>query len=698
MPPLLGAKGHDNAMKAAADHLEEEHGPGAWLRMAVAPFAPLAPRVLFGLRLASSASLALFVTYYLELQNSFWAATTAVIVCQPSLGASLQKGRYRAIGTVVGALVMVTLLGLFPQQRNALIFCLALWCGLCGFLVVMLRNFAAYAAALAGITATIIFADTLSDPTTAFFLGVIRVSEICIGIGAAALVMLLTDFGVARRQLAGLLQHTAAQMSAGFLLALSQDDETAGTRAARRDVVRTLGPLNAAIDAATGESSYLHAHRGNLRATLAALLDALVAWRNVGHHRRRPGGDDAELSRELASRLARIDPTQIAGAPLRARETCQEVIAGIKAIRSADPTHCTLVDAARDVAICLAAITDAVILLGGGRAPRRRPAVQPLIIADPLPALLGGARAFAAVLCVAVFWIVTAWPNGPFAIVFAAIATLIFGSFGDQGRALARDYTIGAALIALLGGVLYFGVLPALSSFPALVALLFLLFVPLGMMQAGTWHNVLFLAMSIASLPLLGLGNPIAYDASSYLNLALAIIAGSTTGTLFFVAMPVVDPQVRTRRLIAFSLRDFRRLACRRRPGDMRRWSPLLTQRLEAMPPQASAEQSGELLTLLALGKAVIRLIDGVRTDEGQRALDEALDALAEGRLAPARQCLTRLELLAAGTPSPPPEAGATREVHLRAQIAVITDAIDDHAALLTARIDARGLFSSSFR
>lgn len=62
----------------------------------------LGPRFLFGLRLAASVCLALYCTYYLELQNSFWAATTAAIVCQPNLGASLQKGRYRAIGTIVG--------------------------------------------------------------------------------------------------------------------------------------------------------------------------------------------------------------------------------------------------------------------------------------------------------------------------------------------------------------------------------------------------------------------------------------------------------------------------------------------------------------------------------------------------------------------------------------------------------------------
>ena len=58
--------------------------------------------LLFGLRLWASVCLALYVAFWLELPNAFWAGTTAAIVCQPHLGASLRKGWYRMIGTVVG--------------------------------------------------------------------------------------------------------------------------------------------------------------------------------------------------------------------------------------------------------------------------------------------------------------------------------------------------------------------------------------------------------------------------------------------------------------------------------------------------------------------------------------------------------------------------------------------------------------------
>jgi uncharacterized membrane protein YccC len=58
------------------------------------------PPLLFGLRLWASVSLALHVAFWLELDNAYWAGTSAAIVCQPHLGASLPKGWYCLVGTV----------------------------------------------------------------------------------------------------------------------------------------------------------------------------------------------------------------------------------------------------------------------------------------------------------------------------------------------------------------------------------------------------------------------------------------------------------------------------------------------------------------------------------------------------------------------------------------------------------------------
>src|SRR5215831_17863466 len=135
--------------------------------------ADAGPPLLFGIRLWASVCLALFVAFSLELDDPFWAGTSAAIVCQPQLGASLRKGWFRMVGTVIGAAVVVVLTAGFPQGRLAFLGLLAVWCGICAFIATVLRNFASYAAALAGYTAVIIAADTLGatgGPSSEVFL------------------------------------------------------------------------------------------------------------------------------------------------------------------------------------------------------------------------------------------------------------------------------------------------------------------------------------------------------------------------------------------------------------------------------------------------------------------------------------------------------------------------------------------------
>src|SRR4051794_37084365 len=155
---------------------------GNWAGTLTAAGGPL----LFGVRLWTSVCLALFVAFWLQLDNPFWAGASAAIVCQPQLGASLRKGWFRIIGTVTGATMIVILSALFPQDRIAFLGLLALWGGLCAFAATAFRNFSSYSASLAGYTAAIIAADNLGATGGAtpdvFMLAITRASEICIGI------------------------------------------------------------------------------------------------------------------------------------------------------------------------------------------------------------------------------------------------------------------------------------------------------------------------------------------------------------------------------------------------------------------------------------------------------------------------------------------------------------------------------------
>jgi uncharacterized membrane protein YgaE (UPF0421/DUF939 family) len=119
------------------------------------------PTLLFGLRLWVAVCLALYIAFWLELDNAQWAGTSAAVVCQPSLGASLRKGSFRMIGTIVGAVAIVILTACFPQSRTGFLLGLALLSAACGLVATLLRNFSAYAVVLAGCTAAIIASDEL---------------------------------------------------------------------------------------------------------------------------------------------------------------------------------------------------------------------------------------------------------------------------------------------------------------------------------------------------------------------------------------------------------------------------------------------------------------------------------------------------------------------------------------------------------
>ncbi len=178
------------------------------------------PALLFGLRLWASVCLSFYVAFELELSEPTWAATTAAIVCQPALGPSLRKASFRMIGSVIGAVAIVILAALVRQDRVGFLVGLALWCAASVFVGTLLRNFAAYAAALAGYTAAILASDVLgplgtgsSDVT---ILAIDRALETCIGIVSAGVVLALTDLGHSRRKLAAELTSLSMAVMNGF--------------------------------------------------------------------------------------------------------------------------------------------------------------------------------------------------------------------------------------------------------------------------------------------------------------------------------------------------------------------------------------------------------------------------------------------------------------------------------------------------
>lgn len=655
------------------------------------------PALLFGVRLWASVCLALYLAFYLELDNAYWAGVTAAITCQPQLGASLRKGWYRMIGTVIGAMAIVGLTAAFPQARAPFLIALALWGAACAFAATLLHNFASYAAALAGYTAVIIASDELGltggpNADEVFLLAIIRASEICIGIISAGIILAGTDFGGARRRLAGLLAALPAEITGRFTTMLSlAGQDMPETRPFRRELVRRVIALDPIIDQAKGESSQIRYHSKVLQAAVDGLFAGLASWRTVAALLARlPDGHAREEAKTVLDclpqdlRLAEQGvPAEWVDDPSRMRESAGEAVHRLTALPASTPSLRLLAD---KTARLFAGISDALnglASLSGARAnepPGRRFEIR---VPDWLPPLVNAARTFLTIGAVAIFWILTAWPNGAEAVVYAAIAVILFAPRADQAYGSAVGFAAGAALGTFLSAIIKFAVLPGLETFEAFTLVAGLYLIPGAALMTQPRYTTVFTYMTVYFCSYIQPANVMSYDTQQYFNTAVALIAGTGAAALSFRLLPPLSPAYRTHRLLARSLRDLRRLAAGHSSCPAGTWESHLYGRLAAMPEAARPLQRAQLLTALSVGSEIIRLRPIACALGFARDLGLALDALACGQSAAAARRLARLDERLA-SPQDRRE-GAVLALQGRGSILAISQALAEHGAFFDA-------------
>jgi uncharacterized membrane protein YccC len=661
--------------------------------------------LLFGLRLWASVCLALFVAFWLELDNAFWAGATAATVCQPQLGASLRKGWFRMIGTVVGATAIVVLTAWFPQDRIAFLGLLALWAGGCALVATVLRNFAAYSAALAGYTAAIIAADNLGATGGAssdvFLLAVTRASEICIGIVSAGVVLAGTDLGGAQRRLAASFATLVAEIAGQFtrMLALA-GPQLPDTKTERRELVRRVIALDPTIDQALGESSQLRYHSPTLQTAVHGLFRAMDGWRTVATHLSRLPDD---MDRQAAESILRNIPSELRSArepgaaarwmadPVALRRVCAEAVGTLLALPAGTPSRRLLADETAKVLDGIRHVLDGLALLvdAPGQPPPGHRGFR-LSVPDWLPALVNAARAFVAIGAVELFWLATAWPTGASAIVFVAIVVLLSSPKGDLAYLNTIAFALGSAGAVLCAAMIKFAVLPSLETFPAFCVAIGLFLIPVGFAGAQSRSPAVkgaFAASALLFVAALAPANQMSYDTTQFYNSALAIVAGCGVASLAFRLVPSPSPPWRARRLLALTLRDLRRLAIAPLPKTSEDWEGRMFGRLEAMPDQAQPVQRSRLVAALPVGAEIIQLRRMAPRLGVAAELDAALKAFAQGNSGVAMARLRQLDRhLTSGSEDGP---DAVLAVRARSRIVIISEALEEHASYFDAGASA---------
>jgi len=646
------------------------------------------PALLFGLRLWASVCLALYVAFALELPDPSWAATTAALICQPVLGASLRKSAFRMVGTVVGAIGIVILAALFRQDRLSFLVGLALWCAVSAFVATLLRNFAAYAAALAGYTAAILASDVLGPVGTGngdvVILAIDRALEICIGILCAGVVLALTDLGHSRRKLAEELASLSTAITDGFadcfLIASSNLDEF---RALRRDLLRRVIALDPMIDAAIGEASDLRYRSPVLQRAVSGLMETIVAWRwaafEIARNRDAAARGEAHaIHDEMPRDRLSPDASRSSKKPAELREACCRAARSLTRCSAETPSQRLLADSAAAGMLGMARALNGLtgVVDPSDMIPVRGTAR--LHVPDWLPPSINALRVFLSVGAISLFWIASAWPSGALAITFCAVIVVLLPLQGDLAYSASMTFLKGCVLGAAVAAVLVFGILPRATSFPSLCLALGLALVPFGFLLARARNPLFFFAASVNFLPMLSITNGMTYDASQFWNSTSAILAGIAVGALAMLIVPPLSPAIRTRRLLALTLADLRRLAKRASPGRQDDWQSRGVARLLAMPEQAEPVERAALVAAVAVGKEIARLRRVAPRFVPGAAVDAALQALAEGRSGEAIERLKDIDRLLAALPRAGPASRIL--LRLRAGVLAISGQLGEYA------------------
>jgi uncharacterized membrane protein YccC len=659
------------------------------------------PTAAYVVKTSVAAIAALWIAYRLNFQWSFGAALTVFVLAAPQTGKVLEKSLYRLLGTLVGLVAALVIVGLFAEHRLLFIGSMALWIGVCTVGAsartgaTFFRNSQGYGFIVAGFIAVLIGFLARRDPTHALQVGIGFTSAAALGILCLDFVSLSlfpqhlsphlmemarnnssrlyrTIAEALRRRLSAeeTERHQGQFMAGTFQLESSRSGAVFEDPAVRARGAR-LQRLNAHFMTVTSTLNVLErrgrraSHDNAVAIALHPLTEDLIAALL-------PGGTPPQNAVEAESLLPRLRALR-AGWPERL--AAQRAILTTRHYDHFDDTAQLL----RQLLVGTIAYTDTYAALHRRREAKPRPRAPYRPSVDPLLLLLNGVRAALALVLVSAFWIVTAWPSGFFAIIIAGVFSALICTFPNPVQVLPR--MLKGFLLGFAAGAVYrLWLIPQISDFPMLAACLLPFIVPGLIAQTkpkyaatGLGYLVMF---SLSAL--YRLNGPPRADAPTLFNLGIAVVAGLVAALLAFT---VLVPDRRLRGAARHLSRQRAALArlCREPLYGLRHWFESTTRdRLQAQIPPASPRSVAAALATLELGDAILNLRralagtglpDRARTG-GEEALAAVLRLLAApGSNSRARTLNALHRVNAALEPSPDmTEDPAMRRVRLAIQ------------------------------
>ena len=545
--------------------------------------------LVFSFKTFAASLLALFIAFWAALDDPRWAVLTVFVVSQPDSGLVVAKSFYRMLGTVAGVLVSIALVFAFAQYGELFLASLAAWIAFCCFAARTARNFTSYGFQLAGYTVAIVGLPAALEPSGAYPLIVARFTEISLGIACAALVSRLVFVRELRPKVVALVHDLTRRADHFAALAIDPAADRGCIADERAQLTKDFVAVEAMQQSAFFESADARL-RYNARRELRDAAVELCAVAE-GAAARRVGPVPHPATTSLRGLICDANDTP----------------AGNGAVVS------TLVRAADEQAVARARarLRQCVTAFERGEDLPEPDAVD-VFWPDPVGAALSAIRAVLAIAITSAFWFATAWPNGPTAVVVAAVVCTLFATMQQPDKiALACAATVLVAAAPVFVTQFYF--IPVAVDFLSLAVALAPLLLTSGYILAQPGIGPLGMLSAVYFTYASSINNVMSYDAVAFFNSSFAVLVGIGVGGVLFAAFFPETPAYASRRFRRQILFHLSRLAGARRP-DVRGYERALCEQLWTMlarlkdQPAAAHGCLARAVAGLSAGQAIGRL------------------------------------------------------------------------------------------
>ncbi|PZU64864.1 FUSC family protein [Sphingobium sp.] len=574
----------------------------------------------FSLKTLAAALLAYYIALRIGLTRPYWSVITCYIVAQPLAGASLSKGLFRLLGTVVGAGAAILLVPNLVNAPELLTMALALWVGVCTYVAALDRTPRSYISLLAGYSAVIIGFPSVDAPGAIFAVAILRVQEIGIGIICVSSVHALLLPRPVWRQVRDRLDTILRDAEAWSLDALAMPEEKdAILWQDRRRLANDLHDLhllsihlpydmaNTVIDLAALRE--IEVQLGLLLPLASAVEDRIAALKRTDAY----APQFVDLVEDVRSWIALGSPGN--GGVLVERAHALEPLLQ-------EPqtwphlVRLSLLDRLRGLIDAHAAargLRDR--LVRGARADtpvpklRRDNAGRRALHRDHRAALRATATTTLAVIGGCAFWITTAWPDGATGVVSASIICALFSHL-DAPMIAARRVFVGTLGAATAAAICAFALMPRATDFVTLCLVLSPFLFVLGWLLARPERAPYGVGAVLAFPGLAGLNAAYGSRFDVFANQAIAQVLGSLAACLLLGAVRATGADGAANRLARAGWSELVRKTQVRNEPDTPAWISRTLDRMVLLSPHLAdlphgSDEERDRLRDLRIGMAL---------------------------------------------------------------------------------------------